>query len=251
DLPWSEPLEEWQEDRIVEVARGISRHVVRFVDYDGRLYALKELPQRLAEREYRLLRHLEDESIPAVEVVGVGSSRGPDLDAVLITRHLEFSLPYRTLFTGRGLPDLRSRLLDALAELVVRLHLGGFFWGDCSLSNTLFRRDAGALAAYVVDTETSELHPQLTRGQREHDLSIMEENVAGELFDIEEETNDTTGPDPVDEAAELRARYDRLWEELTGEEVFGLAERNRIEERLRRLNELGYDVVEIEVVGEG
>jgi hypothetical protein len=251
DLPWSTPLAEWECERLVEVARGISRHVVRFVDYDGRLYALKELPARLAEREYRLLRHLEDESIPAVEVVGVVSGRGPELDAVLITSHLDFSLPYRTLFTGQGMPDLRNRLLDALAELVVRLHLAGFFWGDCSLSNTLFRRDAGALAAYVVDTETSELHPELTRGQREHDLSIMEENVAGELFDIEEETNDSSGPDPVEEAAELRARYDRLWDELTGEEVFGLAERNRIEDRLRRLNELGYDVEEIEVVGEG
>jgi tRNA A-37 threonylcarbamoyl transferase component Bud32 len=250
DLPWSEPLEEWQTERLVDVARGISRHVVRFVDYDGRLYALKELPQRLAEREYRLLRHLEEESIPAVEVVGVVSGRGDELDAVLITRHLEFSLPYRTLFTGRALPHLRSRLLDALAELIVRLHLAGFFWGDCSLSNALFRRDAGALAAYVVDTETSELHPELTRGQREHDLMIMEDNIAGELYDIEAETEEG-GFDPDEAAAWLRASYEALWDALTGEEVFGREERNRIEERIRRLNELGYDVEEIEVVGEG
>jgi hypothetical protein len=251
DLPWSEPLEEWQTERLVDVARGISRHVVRFVDYDGRLYALKELPQRLAEREYRLLRHLEEESIPAVEVVGVVSGRGDELDAVLITRHLEFSLPYRTLFTGRGLPQLRSRLLDALAELIVRLHLAGFFWGDCSLSNALFRRDAGALAAYVVDTETSELHPELTRGQREHDLMIMEDNVAGELYDIEAETEEEGSFDPDEAAAWLRASYEALWDALTGEEVFGREERNRIEERIRRLNELGYDVEEIEVVGDG
>ncbi len=251
DLPWSEPLEEWECDRLVEVARGISRHIVRFVDYDGRLYALKEIPQRLAEREYRLLRHLEEESIPAVDVVGVVSGRGADVDAVLITRYLDFSLPYRTLFTGRGVPDLRNRLLDALAELLVRLHLGGFFWGDCSLSNTLFRRDAGALAAYVVDTETSELHPQLTDGQREHDLIITEDNIAGELYDIDEEAWEASGLDPAEEAAELRARYERLWRELTGEEVFGLDQRHRIEERLRRLNELGYDVEEVEVVGEG
>src|SRR5439155_6159772 len=251
DLPWSEPLEEWQEDRIVEVARGISRHVVRFVDYDGRLYALKELPQRLAEREYRLLRHLEDESIPAVEVVGVGSSRGPDLDAVLITRHLEFSLPYRTLFTGRGLPDLRSRLLDALAELVVRLQLGGFFWGDCSLSNTLFRRDAGALAAYVVDTETSELHPELSNGQRSYDLDIVEENVAGELLDIEAEGATGIGPDPLEAARQLRAQYERLWTELTQEERLGGDENARIEARIRRLNAIGYDIDEIELVRDG
>ena len=51
----------------------------------------------------------------------------------------------------------RTRLIDALAVLLVRLHLAGFWWGDVSLSNTLFRRDAGAFAAYLVDAETGEL----------------------------------------------------------------------------------------------
>jgi tRNA A-37 threonylcarbamoyl transferase component Bud32 len=183
DLPWSEPLVGWESPRIVEVARGISRHVVRFVDYDGQLYALKELPEPLAEREFRLLRELDDASVPVVQVVGVVSGRD-DLDAVLITRHLEFSLPYRTLFTQRGISDLHHRLLDAVAELLVRLHLAGFFWGDCSLSNTLFRRDAGSLAAYLVDAETGEMHPSLSDGQRTYDLSIAEENFAGELLDV-------------------------------------------------------------------
>ena len=104
---------------------------------------------------------------------------------MLITRHLDFSLPYRLLFSGPGVADLRNSLLDALAELLVRIHLAGFFWGDCSLSNTLFRRDAGTLSAYLVDAETGELHPQLSTGQRAHDLQIAEENVAGELLDLE------------------------------------------------------------------
>ena len=56
DLPWEQPLDLWEHERIVEVVRGIHRHVVRFVDYDGRIYALKELPERLARREYGLLR---------------------------------------------------------------------------------------------------------------------------------------------------------------------------------------------------
>jgi hypothetical protein len=251
DLPWSMPLDSWQHDRIVEVARGISRHAVCFVDYDGRLYALKELPERLAQREYRLLRHLEEESIPAVEVVGVVSDRGDELDAVLITRHLEFSLPYRTLFSSPSAERLRSGLLDALAELLVRLHLDGFFWGDCSLSNTLFRRDAGALAAYVVDTETSELHPELSTGQRTYDLDIVEENVAGELLDIEAEGAIGIGPDPFDAAGQLRAQYDRLWTELTAEEELGADENARIEARIRRLNAIGYDIEEIEIVRDG
>ncbi len=105
-------------------------------------------------------------------VVDRTAPKGGELGGLLITRHLPFSLPYRSLFTGRGMPDLRSRLLDSLAELFVRLHLAGFYWGDCSLSNTLFRRDAGALAAYLVDAETGELHPRLSQGQRNYDITI-------------------------------------------------------------------------------
>ena len=109
---------------------------------------------------------------------------GSPLDACLLTRHLQFSLPYRALFSQTLRPDTAVRLMDALALLLVRLHLDGFWWGDVSLSNTLFRRDAGAFAAYLVDAETGELHPRLTDGQRAHDLDIAQVNIAGELMDL-------------------------------------------------------------------
>ena len=232
--------------------RGIHRHVVRFVEYDGalgpKLYALKELPVELARREYRLLRALAADEMPVVEAVGVVSDRGPDLDAILITRHLDYSLPFRTLFARGSVPDLRRRLLDAGAELLVRLHLGGFFWGDCSLSNTLFRRDAGALAAYLVDAETGELHPRLSDGQRNHDLVIAEENVAGELADVEAELGRDGELLPEETAADLVARYESLWDELMRDELFADDTRYKIDDRLHRLNELGFDVDELELV---
>src|SRR5207244_2760469 len=180
-------------------------------------------PERLAQREYRLLRELGEAGVPAVEGVGVVTDRSTgggqatasstqELDAVLVTRHLEFSLPYRHLFTGRGVPDLRNRLMDALVRLLVRLHLGGFYWGDCSLSNTLFRRDAGALTAYLVDAETGELHPQLSDGQRIHDLAVAEENVAGELMDLEAaRVGMPPDLDPLETALEIHRRSDNLW----------------------------------------
>ena len=183
-----------------------------------------------------------------VEAVGVVSERGDGLEAVLITRHLDYSLPFRTLFARGSVPDLRRRLLDAGAELLVRLHLGGFFWGDCSLSNTLFRRDAGALAAYLVDAETGEMHPSLSDGQRGHDLMIAEENVAGELADVEAELGREGELAPEETAAELVARYESLWNELTREESFGDDSRYKIDDRLHRLNELGFDVEELELV---
>jgi hypothetical protein len=250
DLPWNAPLEDWESERLVDVVRGISRHVVRFVEYESRLYALKELPETLAWKEYRLLRALEDDAMPVVEVVGVAANRGDDLDAVLITRHLEFSLPFRALFARGGFRDLRHRLLDAAAELLVRLHLAGFFWGDFSLSNTLFRRDAGALAAYLVDAETGELHPTLSDGQRTHDIEIARENFVGELLDVEAELGVELDQPPETMADELVTRYEGLWDELVHEEVFAPDERYRIDERLHRLNELGFDVEELELVGD-
>ncbi|MGH3049301.1 MAG: DUF4032 domain-containing protein, partial [Gaiellaceae bacterium] len=247
DLPWQQPLADWESERLVSVIRGISRHVVRFVEYDGALYALKELPERPGRREYTLLRRLEDQGLPAVEAVGLVTGREDDLDAVLVTRHLEYSLPYRTLFAGRAIPDLRTHLLNAFVELLARLHLRGFFWGDCSLSNTLFRRDAGALSAYLVDAETGELHGRLSEGQRGYDIEIARENVFGELLDVDAEAGLPDDLDPEEVADEIVARYGALWHELTREETFGLDERFRLDERLDRLNELGFDVEEIEL----
>ena len=139
--------------------------MVRFVAEAGEIYALKEIDERLARREYRLLRELRELGIPAVEVLGVVVDRPGDLDAVLVTRFLEHSISYRALFANPRGGQPTDRLLDAMVELLARLHLAGFIWGDCSLSNTLFRLDAGALAAYLVDAETAELHPTLSDGQ--------------------------------------------------------------------------------------
>ena len=183
-LPWAEPLADWRDDRLVEIRqRGISRHVVRFVYDDGTLYALKELSERLARREYRLLRALADRGVPAVEAVGIAVDldaappRHDDGDAILVTKFLSYSTTYRAVFSRPRSIQPVNGLLDALVELLVRLHLSGFFWGDCSLSNTLFCYDAGKLEAYLVDAETSEEHQALSDGQREYDLELAAERV--------------------------------------------------------------------------
>src|SRR6202034_3498252 len=81
-LPWSEPLEEWQDERLAEIRQGgIHRHLVRVVAAGGTLYALKSISERLARREYRLLRALASLGVPAVEVVGIAVDLGPGVDA--------------------------------------------------------------------------------------------------------------------------------------------------------------------------
>jgi hypothetical protein len=253
-LPWEKPLEDWVDDRILEVAhRGISRHVVRFVAVDGLVYALKEIDERLARREYRLLGELEAMGMPAVSVLGVCVERPPfdgvAQDAVLVTRFLDYSMSYRYVFSHGHTSRPTDQLVDAMVELLARLHLAGLFWGDCSLSNTLFRPDAGSIAAYLVDAETAEMHQVLSDGQRRFDIDYAAERVGGELFDLQHGGLLPADVDPIEIAAELPRRYYALWEELTREERFQPDEqRFRVAERVNRINELGFDVDEIELI---
>jgi len=253
-LPWDVPLEDWGANHLIEVAhRGISRHVVRFVESDGMVFALKEIDERLARREYRLLGELEAMGMPAVSVLGVCVERPPAggiaQDAVLVTRFLDYSMSYRYVFSHGHTVRPSDQLIDAMVELLVRLHLAGLFWGDCSLSNTLFRPDAGRIGAYLVDAETAALHPSLSDGQRHYDVSFAAERVGGELFDLQAGGLLPTDVDPIAVAADLPRRYEALWTELTREELFRPDEqRYRVAKRVNRLNELGFDVDELELI---
>ena len=251
DLPWSTPLEQWPTAHLAALPRGLSRHVVRFVKLSGKVIAVKEIKTDIAVREYNLLRFLTKIGQPCVQPFGVVSGRvtadGEELDAALVTRHLQFSLPYRALFSQTLRPDTAQRLIDALAVLLVRLHLAGFWWGDVSLSNTLFRRDAGAFAAYLVDAETGEVHNKLSDGQREHDLEIARVNIAGELMDLAAGGFLASSADPIEVSDSIVDRYRSLWRELTERERFERGDRWRVDERIRRLNELGFDVDELSI----
>ena len=250
-LPWGTPLTDWPIERLVALPRGISRHVVRFIRVGDQVYAAKEVIEHLAIHEYRMLHDLMRLDTPSVEPLGVVTGRiGPDgepLDPVLITKHLQFSLPYRSLFSSGVRQDTVMRLIDAMVALLARLHLLGFLWGDVSLSNVLFRRDAGSFAAYLVDAETGELHDSLTDGQREHDLQIARTNLFGEFCDLEAGGMLDEALDPLNLIETIENRYRELWAELTGVEEFGGEELYRIESRVRRLNALGFDVAELDI----
>lgn len=251
-LPWKTPLGEWGSDTIVSLPKGLSRHLVRFANLSGRVVAVKETTGEMARREYEMLGSLARLDVPCVSRVaaieGRRTPKGEPLPAALVTAHLKFSLPYRALFTQTLRPDTAGRLVDALAVLLVRLHSVGFFWGDVSLSNTLFRRDAGAFAAYLVDAETGELHEGgLTHGQREHDLDVARTNIAGEIMDLEAGGRLEGGVDAVAVADGIMASYHSLWDALTGRETFAADEAWHITERVHHLNSLGFDIGEMSI----
>lgn len=254
DLPWEHNLDEWttEELRLEEVQHGISRHPVVFVNYDGSLYVIKELPQNIARKEYELLAYMQEHSLPCVKPIGYAKvMRKTGTVSILITRYLEASVPYRYLFISNAVDRFQTQLLDAISGLLVQLHSSGFYWGDCCLSNILFRRNAGALQAYLVDAETAEFHlPRLSPILRYHDLEIMQENILGELTALQVEGHISPSYPIQETGSYIQQRYRGLWEEITREDVFSQNELYRVQERIRALNELGFSVKDIELKNE-
>ena len=254
DLPWELPLARWDGSggRFRELPVGPSRHLVRFLVSGGLVYALKELPTVVAEREFEVLRHLEEAGLPAVRAVGL-AERPERGDAILVTEYLRHSMQYRRLlmrFRDVTVP-YRDQLLDAMALLLFDLHRGCVYWGDCSLANTLFRRDGDRIQAYLVDAETSEVHPGLSDGQRRFDLEILVENVAFGLADLAAYLGRPEDVDAALVSAEaVRTRYDAVWGELYGQPDLIPGDRQAIRARLRRLNELGFSVdLDVDPIG--
>ncbi|HEY6014886.1 MAG TPA: DUF4032 domain-containing protein, partial [Candidatus Limnocylindrales bacterium] len=244
ELPWELPLAAWPASSLNfrDLPVGPSRHLVRFLVVDGLTFALKEEPLEVATDEFDVLRHLEDAGLPAVLAVGLAAV--PERDsAILITEYLAYSIQYRRLLMRfpLGPGPYRDRLLDAMASLLVDLHRAGVYWGDCSLANTLFRRDGDKIQAYLVDAETSEIHPALSDGQRAYDLDILVENVAFGLADLAAMQDRPEGfEDAVAAAETVRTRYCAVWEELHLEPELSPGDRHAIRARIRRLNELGF-----------
>ncbi len=258
-LPWNQPLEQWPEDPALAEKRGISRHVVRLIrvndEPDSEIYAVKETVSEFANREYAALRELRRLQAPSVDPIAVVEGRkdinGEELPCVLATRFLPYSLPYRVVLSGALSPHDILNMANALALLLVRLHLLGFWWGDCSLSNTLFRRDADGFAAYLVDAETGEFQKTLSDGQREHDLEIAHFNVAAELEDLALSGVLYPGMDPVRASDTVMKRYRRLWAALRDPQSLDPTDRRAVERAMRQLHDLGFAVEEVSIAIDG
>ena len=258
-LPWNRPLEEWLEDPSLAAQRGISRHIVRLVratpDSDSEIFAVKETVAEFAHREYEALRELGLRGAPSVAQVAVVDGRtddeGNELPCAIVTRFLPFSLPYRVVLSGTVTSHEVLNMANALAYLLVRLHLLGFWWGDCSLSNALFRRDADGFAAYLVDAETGEFQKRLSDGQREHDIDIARFNVAAELEDLRLSGVLFPGMDPMRASDSVIKRYRRIWKALSEPQILPANDRHAVEKAMRSLQDLGFAVEEVDLQVQG
>lgn len=251
DLPWDRPVDEWEHDRLVDMPVGVHRHPVVFVAYPEGVYAIKELPRRLAVNEHRVLLSLEERTTRSARTAGLVDRGWLDEHtegaAAVVTRYVEHAFPYRRLVTGPGFGPRRNQMLDAVAGLLVELHMAGCYWGDCSLSNLLYRFDAEGIEAIMIDGETSELHDALSTGQRMQDIEIMIENLAGAMADVAAESGVELMSADLELGEDIARRYESLWTELTEDLVIDRDEAYRIRERIARINELGFSVQDIEI----
>ena len=255
NLPWHTPLEHWPEDETLAAQRGISRHIVRLVrstpDPASEIYAVKETVEEFAVREYEALRELSLRGAPAVAQVAIVTNRysqnGEELPCAIVTRFLPYSLPYRVILSGQITQHEITNMANALAYLLVRLHLLGFWWGDCSLSNTLFRRDAEGFAAYLVDAETGEFQKKLSDGQREHDLELARFNVAAELEDLKIAGVLFPAMDPIRASESVITRYRKIWKSLSEPQVLPAGDRHAVERAMRSLQDIGFAVEEVDI----
>ncbi|MEY3325375.1 MAG: hypothetical protein RL057_17 [Actinomycetota bacterium] len=254
-LPWDQPLENWPEDPSLTAQRGISRHIVRLVrstpEPDSEIYAVKETVQEFAVREYEALKELGLRGAPSVSQIAVVDGRrdaeGNELPCAIVTRFLPYSLPYRVVLSGAVTQHEITNMANALAYLLVRLHLLGFWWGDCSLSNTLFRRDADGFAAYLVDAETGEFQKHLSNGQREHDLDLARFNVAAELEDLKLAGVLFPAMDPIRASESVITRYRRIWKALSEPQILPANDRHAVEKAMRSLQDIGFAVEEVDI----
>jgi hypothetical protein len=252
DLDWAIPISDWTTDRLVDMPTGIHRHAIVFVAYRDGIYAIKELPTKFAKHEFDVLRTMEGRSrhtaVPVGHVERTWLDRHEEWSGAVITKYVNHAFTYRSLITGGGFGTRRDALLDALAGLLVELHLQGFFWGDCSLSNSLYRWDAYSIDAIMIDGETSRIYPMLSTGQRREDLEIMIVNLAGEMADIAAEHGVSLDDADMDLGDDIAARYRRLWKELTTSLVVTAGDHYRIRQRINRLHELGFAVEDIDLI---
>ena len=251
-LPWAVPLADWPEELLAAYPRGISRHTVRLISAGGMALAIKEIGETVAYHEYRTLKRLRDLDIPCVRPVAVIAHRTDDmsddeLTPCLVTEHLEFSLPYRDVFSRALGPETVNKLIRALAVLLVRLHLLNFYWGDVSLSNTLFRRDADEFAAYLVDAETGEFHEPLSQGRRLYDVDLARVNIIGELMDLQAGGLIDGTVDVIALGNAIEENYHELWGLMTEELVVEGDAFWQIAEHIEKVQALGFDIGETEI----
>jgi len=203
-LPWHVPIAEWRLHgvRILDIKRGVSRHVVTFVKTPRFSFCIKEISLEVSKKEVYNYETLLLNGIHTLVPVGtvtreeatIGSSTviGRPYERTIVahtvTLLVEKVLPDSELYIRKFSFESRKVIWDAVAELFVELHTNSILWGDASLANTLVKFEKidvpfvgkkTVLKAYLADAETVEILPSLSREQRDAEITYFFESMDG------------------------------------------------------------------------
>ena len=252
-LPWHLSLDEWGDDVVVPLPRGISRHIVRIVRLGQDVYAVKQTREQWANREYRLLRDLRRLGLPAVEPVGVVSGReaarrrgdraraGHPAPAVLpaLPVAVQPRPPAR-----QPAEDPRRAGRAARAAAPGRVLLGRRVAVQRAVPAQ--RRRVRGVPRRRRDRRAArdaQPRPALARPRGGADQHLRRAaRPAGRRAAQRGRSRPTTS------STGCRSGTTGCGRELTGTEEYTTDEIWRIEQRMERLNELGFDVDELDIV---
>lgn len=235
-LPWELPLGDWRDSSKVKhlnIRKGLSRHLVIFVEVDRFKLAIKETSARTACKEIAHFEEMQRRQIPTLLPIGtVIRTEAPMFESTpfgvqkienrighTITLLAEKVLPDSLLY-GRGFKtENRNKIWNAVARLFATLHLNGIYWGDASLANMLiqFRKERvpklgkiTVIKAYLSDAETVEIPGFLSDSLKEMDLEFFFESMDWVLEDLRQ-AGITRGPlDTATDKKYIRHQYDKL-----------------------------------------
>lgn len=191
ELPWDQSLDTWNSKQIdfLEVRKGNSKHIVRFIKTKNFSFAVKQTNPINAYFENESLIKLLQNEIHALRPVGyvfykknlfMKDSEPDNVLAFLITLLEEKSIPHSILFGWDFTENNRKLIYEASAELIANLHYKNIYWGDASLSNILvkfikFKDENGRtfteLKAFLSDAETVSFLKNISESQKQDDLN--------------------------------------------------------------------------------
>ncbi|MFA6455821.1 MAG: DUF4032 domain-containing protein [Bacteroidota bacterium] len=235
-LPWSLPIAEWHRHGVpvLDIKRGISRHVVIFVKAGRFSFGIKEISEEISRKEIdhyeqMLLRGIhtlvpagfvvrEEPPIPVKTPVGIQYEENfiSHTVTVLVNKVLPDSLLYSRNFREEN----RRKIWEAIVRLFVQLHSNGIYWGDASLANTLIKFEKREvpfvgmqtmLFAYLSDAETVEIRPRISRSMREADLNFFFESMDWIVEDLRASGINRELAGTEEDKAFIRERYMLLY----------------------------------------
>ena len=197
NLPWDTPLIEWNDKQVkfLDVRKGISKHIVRFIKTKDFAFAIKQTNPISAYFESETFTKLLQKGIHTLIPSGYvfykknlfeKNAEEKESLAFIVTILEAKSIPHSILFKWDFSDTSRKSIYKSAAELLANLHFNNIFWGDASLSNILIKfikvkdeqgKSHTELKAFLSDSETIQILKKISGELIKNDLKGFYDSI--------------------------------------------------------------------------